>query len=347
MSKILVIRFSALGDVAMTVPILFSFAKQYPQHELVVLSRSQMGVLFKEAPQNITFKGVDLKNDYKGIKGLTRLYSELEKEQFDAIADLHDVLRSKFLRWRFCLGGTKVAHIDKGRSGKRKLTSAHHKVKIQQATSFKRYTDVFERLGYTLKPIFHSIYPQANGMSCLPVEHLTGEKDGCHWIGIAPFAAHRGKIYPIELQEKVIQALSATPTFKVFLFGGGTNEQQILSAWEKQYPNVISVAGKLKMDEELILMSRLDVMETMDSGNMHLASLVGIPVVSIWGSTHPYAGFMGWGQSESNAIQADLPCRPCSIYGNKPCIKGNYECLKSIRPETIISRIKTIANERQ
>ncbi len=165
MSKILVIRFSALGDVAMTVPVLFSFARQYPQHQLVVLSRKQMGVLFKEAPQNITFRGVDLKKDYKGIKGLAQLYSELKEEKFDAIADLHDVLRSKFLRWRFLLSGTKVAHIDKGRKGKRKLTSLNHKVKTQQATSFKRYTDVLQRLGFPFKPEFKSIYPDAGEIS--------------------------------------------------------------------------------------------------------------------------------------------------------------------------------------
>ena len=346
MSKILVIRFSALGDVAMTVPVLFSFARQYPQHQLVVLSRKQMGVLFKEAPLNITFRGVDLKKDYKGIKGLARLYSELKEEKFDAIADLHDVLRSKFLRWRFQLSGTKVAHIDKGRKGKRKLTSLNHKVKIQQATSFQRYTGVLERLGFPFKPEFKSIYTDAGEISCPAVDSLTGEKNGNYWVGIAPFAAHQGKIYPIELQEEVIRSLSGDSACRVFLFGGGAHEKEILNAWEKKYPNVISVAGNLKMDEELVLMSRLDVMESMDSGNMHLASLVGTPVVSIWGATHPYAGFMGWGQSESNAVQVDLPCRPCSIYGNKPCAKGNYECLRNISPETIVSRIKSIAHNR-
>ena len=144
----------------------------------------------------------------------------------------------------------------------------------------------------------------------------------------------------------MIRSLSADSACRVFLFGGGAHEKEILNAWEKKFPNVISVAGKLKMDEELVLMSRLDVMESMDSGNMHLASLVGTPVVSIWGATHPYAGFMGWGQSESNAVQVDLPCRPCSIYGNKPCAKGYYECLRNIRPETIVSRIKSIAHNR-
>lgn len=76
--------------------------------------------------------------------------------------------------------------------------------------------------------------------------------------------------------------------------------------------------------EELILMSNLDVMVSMDSANMHLASLTGTPVVSVWGATHPYAGFLGCNQKEENAVQVSMPCRPCSIFGNKPCQRGDY-----------------------
>ena len=80
----------------------------------------------------------------------------------------------------------------------------------------------------------------------------------------------------------------------------------------------------------------------MDSANMHLASLTGIPVVSIWGATHPYAGFMGWGQSLDNAIQLDMDCRPCSIFGQKPCRLGDYPCLNNIKPETVVEKINTL-----
>ena len=76
----------------------------------------------------------------------------------------------------------------------------------------------------------------------------------------------------------------------------------------------------------------------MDSANMHLASLVNIPVISIWGATHPYAGFMGWNQNPNNAVQIDLNCRPCSIYGNKPCLRNDYACIKNISPELITQR---------
>ena len=89
-------------------------------------------------------------------------------------------------------------------------------------------------------------------------------------------------------------------------------------------------------------MSHLQVMISMDSANMHLASLVNTPVVSIWGATHPYAGFMGWNQRYENAAQVELDCRPCSIYGNKPCLRGDYACLKNISPEQIISKVESL-----
>ena len=158
MSKILIIRFSAIGDVAMTVPVIHSFANQYPQHQIMVLSRPNMAALFASLPSNVTFKGVDVKKDYKGFAGLNRLYRELASEKFDYIADFHDVIRTKYLRLRFLLSGKKIAHIDKGRAGKKALTRAKNKIKVQQATSFQRYANVLNALGLSVNIRFSSIY---------------------------------------------------------------------------------------------------------------------------------------------------------------------------------------------
>ena len=344
MAKILVIRFSAIGDVAMTVPIVHSLATQYPQHQIKVLSRPNMAALFAHLPSNVSFWGADLKGDYKGFIGLNKLFKELKAENFDYIADFHDVIRTKYLRLRFLLQGTKVAHIDKGRKGKKALTRPSNKVKVQQASSFQRYAHVLEQLGLPVKMDFQSIYPEGKGNSAV-FSSITGVKGSDKWIGIAPFATHAGKIYPQEDMEQVIQKLDAQEGLKIFLFGGGKREIEILTQWANQYSSATCIAGKLKMDAELALMSHLDVMVSMDSGNMHLASLVNTPVVSIWGATHPLAGFMGWKQSEENAIQVDLPCRPCSVYGNKPCYRKDYACLHNIQPNTITQRILSIIQD--
>ena len=339
MARILVIRLSAIGDVAMTVPVIHSLATQYPQHHITVLSKSNMSALFAQMPANVSFKGIDVKGRHQGWNGLNVLYKELKKEQYDYIADFHDVLRTKYLRLRFRLDGKKVAHIDKGRAEKKALTRRDNKVKVQLKTSFQRYTDVLERLGFTITNDFHSIFGNGKG-DISSLQTLTGEKGKEHWIGIAPFATHEGKIYPWEQMKEVIATLAAKEDVKVFLFGGGKKETDLLTEVEKKHSRTVCIAGKLKWDTELTLMSHLDVMVSMDSGNMHLASMVGTPVVSIWGATHPYAGFMGWNQSDNHAVQTDLPCRPCSIFGNKPCFRGDYACLHSISPESIVERIK-------
>ena len=162
------------------------------------------------------------------------------------------------------------------------------------------------------------------------------------WLGIAPFAAHQGKIYPPRLMRQVIdQVLAKYPKCRIFLFGKGQQETETFGEWCREISACVNVGEHLEtMQQELILMSHLDAMVSMDSANMHLASLTGTPVVSVWGATHPYAGFLGWNQSEKNAVQIDLPCRPCSIYGNKPCQRGDLACMKNIPPEQIVNRIE-------
>jgi ADP-heptose:LPS heptosyltransferase len=341
MARILIIRFSALGDVAMTIPVIYSFAVQYPQHEITVLSRAVWQPLFQELPGNVSFIGADLTGKHKGLWGLNHLYSELRRMHFDCVADFHHVLRARYLCLRFRLANISVASICKGRAGKKKLVRRQHKVMESQKSSFRRYADVLEKLGFPVLLNFSSIYGEGKG-NFAEIEPVTGPKENRKWIGIAPFAKHAGKIYPLELQERVVAHFAADPSVKVFLFGGGKKEQEIFDAWIAKYPSVVSMIGKLNMRTELNLMSHLDVMLSMDSANMHLASLVNIPVVSVWGATHPYAGFMGWKQLPVNTVQLDLPCRPCSVYGQKPCWRGDYACLCGISPEQVIEKVEGI-----
>lgn len=343
--NILIIRFSAFGDVAMTVPVIHSIATQYPQHSFTVLSRSFMQPLFAQVPPNVSFHGVDLKKDYNGFWGLIRLFTELKNTQhFDAVADLHNVLRTKILRSAFFLTGTKVAYIDKGKAGKKKLIRPKNKVMEMQPSSFSHYCDVFKALGLPVELNFSSIFNNSKGDYTRISEAVGTRNPNEKWIGIAPFAAHKGKIYPIEKTEQVIAALHAHGGMRIFLFGAGKHELSIMNELAGKYSS-ISLPQGLKMETELILMSYLDVMISMDSANMHLASLVNLPVISIWGATHPFCGFMGYGQKIENAVQInELSCRPCSVFGNKPCFRGDYACLYNIDPQTIVKHILNVVS---
>ena len=89
-------------------------------------------------------------------------------------------------------------------------------------------------------------------------------------------------------------------------------------------------------------MQHLDLMLCVDSSNMHLASLAGVPIVSIWGGTHPDVGFHPYGIKDENILQIsreELPCRPCSVYGKEKCYRGDFACLTSISPTAVVEKI--------
>ncbi len=338
--KILIIRFSALGDVAMTIPVIYSLATNFPRLEISVLSRQSFSPLFLNLPSNVRFIRADLNGKHKGFFGLNRLYTELKKKSFDYVADFHSVLRSKYLISLFRMQGIPIASIDKGRKEKKELTRRDNKILTQLKTSFIRYYEVVEKLGFKFDLNFKSIFGEETP-NLSEIITFTGEKKDVKWLGIAPFAKHVGKVYPENLQLKVIDHFAKDERVKVFVFGGEA-EIKTIEKWQEAFPSIISVAGKLTLSQELVLMSQLDVMYSMDSANMHLASLVNTAVVSVWGATHPFMGFMGWNQSLENAVQVDLFCRPCSVYGDKPCYRHDYACMFQIKPEMIISRIEKL-----
>lgn len=341
---LLIIRFSAMGDVAMTVPVVHALATQYPQLRITVLSRPFARAFFENLAPNVGFMEADIKGEYHGLKGLNALYRRLVAKNFTAVADFHDILRSEYLRMRFNFARYRVEHINKHRRERRRLIAQDNKQKAQLPTSFDNYADVLARLGYPVKLDFTSLFPPTGGNMRL-ISARTGEhKQFQQWIGIAPFAAHKGKIYPVERMEQVVAELQRRhPSCRIFLFGGGPQERAVLDTWQQRYKACTNASAILNgLDEELILMSHLDVMVSMDSANMHLASLVGTRVVSVWGATHPYAGFMGWHQSQDDAVQLPLACRPCSIFGNKPCVRGDYACLQGITPDMIVDRIEHV-----
>ena len=339
---ILVIRFSAMGDVAMTVPVVYSLAKQYPDLRITVLSQAFARPFFAHMPHNVGFMEADVKKEYHGMKGLNALYRRLMAKNFTAVADLHSVLRSKYLRMRFSIDRYKVAHIDKHRAERKRLTALEQKQLEQLPTSFENYADVFARLGYPVKTEFTSVFQDGGGSLELLPEGFRDKAEDEEWIGVAPFAAHKGKIYPVEMMERALGMLSEKhPQARFFLFGGGRKETAVMNEWHSRNPRLENASAQLGgISGELVLMNNLDLMLSMDSSNMHMASLVGTPVVSVWGATHPYAGFMGWRQDPDNAVMIDLPCRPCSIYGNKPCVRGNYPCMTGITPEMIVGRVE-------
>lgn len=320
--RILVIRLSAMGDVAMTVPVLNALLDQHPSVELDIITRPFFRPLFPEH-ERIRFIDIDIKKEHKGFWGLCWLFRSIRKNKYDAVADLHDVLRSTILRKLFQFTGHPVARIDKERQKKLALTRKENKSTQQLKSSHERYADVFRKLGF---PITLDSPRYDIGTSSI------------RRVGIGPFAAHEQKMWPLDRAKALIELILSETTADVVLLGGGPKEVQALDKIAKTNTRIQSIAS-LSLPAQLTTISALDVVVSMDSANMHIASNYGIPVVSIWGATHTCTGFLGYGQLAKNVVEReDLACRPCSVFGNKPCWRGDMACM-DIPARQVFNRI--------
>lgn len=326
----------------MTVPVVYSACACFPQTRFVMLTRPSMVPIFADAPANLCVVGVDLKGEYRGVGGMRRLARRVTEDYSPSLyIDLHNVLRTRLLALWLRLLGVRSFRIDKARGRRRRLTRRRNKIMLPLRGTRDAYADVFSRAGMQLRECFDGLY---GGRGKAPAELYAAisspKPEGERWVGIAPFAAHEGKIYPPELMEQAVRLIAAAPRVRVFLLGGGGGEANILGRWAAGMSGVTCLAGRhYGFAAELALFNHLDCMLSMDSANMHLAAIAGTPTLSIWGATHPYCGFTAWRQTEADAIQLPVPCRPCSVYGNKPCMRGDYQCLRSIRPDLVASRV--------
>lgn len=324
-----------MGDVAMAVPVLRAFTEQYPNIKLTVLTRAFFAPIFRDL-KAVNVYAADVEDTHKGILGLFKLSRELKHLGIDAVADLHNVLRTKILKFLFY--GVEFVQIDKGRKEKKELISG--KSFNQLKTNFERYAEVFSELGFPID-LSNPEFPKRKELNS-KILSIVHERRAFKWIGIAPFAAHESKMYPLDMMQEVISELSKDN--KIILFGGGDSEILQLNEFESKFENVTNVAGMLTLEEELDLISNLDVMLSMDSGNGHLASMLGIKVVTLWGVTHPFAGFKPFNQPQEYSLLTNrniYPLIPTSIYGNK--FPESYkDCMKSIYTDDVVKKIKSI-----
>lgn len=319
MKHVLVIRLSALGDVALMAPVVKAYAEANTEVRFTVAGPPMLVPLFAGMP-NVDYLGLKKKQSF------VKIYRALNAVGADTVVDLHKVNRVGFaivlLRLRHLLNPHyRIFALHKGKVSR--WLFLHHWRRTPRKRQYERYDDVFRRAGMKRGELLN----------------VKGEKCGAK-IGVAPFAQHEGKIWSLERTEALVRMLGERG-HEVVLFGS-KDEAPVLEQWARHYKGVTSVAGRLPFAEELEIIRSLAVMVSMDSANMHFASAVGVPVVSIWGATHPDFGFYGYGQERTNALCANLECQPCSAFGQKPCRYGDYHCLQAITPEMVVKKIETL-----
>ena len=335
-------RLSAMGDVAMVVPVLRALVVQNKDIKIIIISRKFFEPLFSNI-SNVTFFAFDHKNRHKGFIGLLRLFFDLKKLKIDAFADCHNVLRSKIIQKLFAFSGIKTATLKKGRADKKALTRPENKIFKQLPTMFERHCAVFESFGFDIdltNPIFLEkaiLDDETRDLIDNKYQKL---------IGIAPFAQYDTKVYPLDLMLQVINKLAENPKYKILIFGGGQSEIETINAafCDKSQEKVINCAGKLSFEQELNLISNLDVMLSMDSGNAHLAANFGIKTITLWGATHPFAGFAPFNQPLENCLLADrklYPKIPTSIFGNK-IVDGYQGAMRTISVSDVVMKVESL-----
>ena len=326
----LIIRLATLGNVAMTVPVIASLSRRYPNDRFIIASKKDLASMFASMP-NVEFREVDNHLGWKGVFAIWRAW----RDEVDAVIDLQSVLRTRVFGSLMRLSGKRVTRVRYGRIRKHLITFWGIGKK-QLPSEFARYKDAFQRAGLETDDRFEAL--PVHGAAKQLVAEKFGPKEG-RWIGLAPFAKSRSNMLPYRVTKDVIEILTRDEHTRVFLFGAGEVECEMLRQWSSVFPRTESVAGQLKLKEELELMRQLDVMICMDSANQHLSSLVGLRAISVWCATHPMIGFAGWKQNPQDIVQRhDLRCRPCTCHGTNHCRYGNFAC-REIDAETIVKQI--------
>jgi ADP-heptose:LPS heptosyltransferase len=338
---LLVIRLSAMGDVAIMAPVLHALVTQYPQLQISLVTLEKWAPIFRDIPRLKTIP-VHTKGIHKGFTGIWRLSQSLKNEGFRVVADLHYVLRSRLLCFFLSLSGYNWAHIDKGRAEKKALTRLENKVFKPLTHSSIRYAEVFKKLGYPVVLNATAVLPKPPSKA-----QSTSEKP-FKTVGIAPFAAHAGKQYPLKLLVQALEIFSRLAgkdqkEIRLVFFGGGPVEAPKIKALCEQFPNS-SHGLSLSFEQELSLIAHLDLMLAMDSGNAHLAAMYGVPTMTLWGNTHPYAGFAPVFQPENHQLLPDrnqYPGLPTSVFG-KEVPKGYEKVMETIDPKTVAHKMREL-----
>ena len=331
-SHILIIRLSAFGDVAMTVPAISVLRDNHPGVKITILTTEFFSTLYNQIP-NINF--LFFKPKHKSIYGLFHLSRQIMQINPDHIIDLHDVLRTKILRIFLAFKFNRILIIDKGRKEKKSLINGTIFRRLK--TMHQRYADVFSLEKMNIDLELFNTYSKIN------INNKIHEFDlNKRLIGIAPFAGHNCKEYSLANILKLIDLIG--PSYQILIFGAPGEEEKKIKKISQEKTNTHIISSNYSLSEQMAVISNLDVMISMDSANGHIASLFGVNVITIWGATHPFTGYSPFNQPNKNSIIPDLkkfPKVPVTIYGSK-CPKDYHNAINSIRPEIIFKRVKQI-----
>lgn len=288
MKRVLVLRFSGMGNVALIVPVIRSLVASHHDIEVTIVTRPGFAPFFAGIERVIVFDA-DIDHKFKGFFGIRQLFRALVlKKNYDVVIDLHDHVRTVILRNLFKLFGKRVVVFDKGKKDKKAFARKENRTTGPLPDIIERYHAAFEKAGLHFKLLQPPhLLPTEESKKLIAAWFVKkGLVKNEKWIGLAPFASNKSMIWPVANYPKVIDSVLKKTPVKFFLYGGGDEEIQYFEDLQSLFPEqCVIVAGRLKLPQELTLIHHLDLMVCVGSPNMHLAALSNIPVLSILSGT--------------------------------------------------------------
>jgi heptosyltransferase-2 len=341
-SKILIIRLSSLGDVILTTPVIGALKVAFPHSELSFLTKAQYGDLLRNDPRISSLIEFDPGGRDRGWSGFMSLISRLRSCDFDLVIDLHANLRS-FLVRHLVKSKIKLKYKKRWLS---RFCMVHLKfLKTKALRTVESYLEPLRRLkaGTPERSPLILLSRDDEGFS---VDFLLerGVKKDDIVVGVHPGAKWETKRWDEEKFVRACRSLVERLGCKIVLLGHA-DEAKLVEEVGKGIPvgKLVKAIG-LPLGRVMSLIKRCDCLVTNDSGPMHVASALKVPVVAIFGPTHPKLGFAPAG-SKNVVLCSSLKCSPCSLHGEKRCSKESRFCMDLIEPEMVIEAVEKLLEE--
>ncbi len=337
--KILVLRFSSLGDILMTTAMLRCLRKRFPLAKIDFAVRDDFKGLLENNPHIDRLWTI---RRGSGFTGLWQIGRSLSLENYDLIYDAHRSLRSRFL---MSTVGAKL-----------KITYPKHYLARSLALTFKfpRLTNRTRMLERFIEPLLPlgvaydglgaefvvSEAQKRSAMLSLPEGVTTAEAE--KFIGIVPCAQWEGKRWPLDRFRKLTERLMSVSPQRILVFGGKSDNFCAELVRKLSADRVINLQGRTTLGESAYWLSRCTVVACNDTGLMHLADSLNIPTVVIFGPTSGELGCLPF-HPQAISMEPQLWCRPCSKNGEAPCIRGRRICLESTPVDAVFDAVRLTA----
>lgn len=344
--RILIIRFSSLGDVLLTTPVLRSIRKSYPFATIHFLTKKQFAPIIENNPNINQIIEYD-----RNTERFTHLIKKIAGNRYDLIIDLQAKLNSFLIK--LFGGNCKKVTYNKRHFYRWRLTHQSFSRNLAPIKStVYLYTSVLDKLGIELDEEKLDIFLPENqdeiysgfrikDSSVLGPDYIGTSEDRKFRITISPGATHFTKQYPAEYYAQLIDLMIDKLGVQVILLGSRTEKRLTAQISSGCKNTILDLAGKTDIMELAVIIKKSDLFISGDCGPMHIAEALRKPQIAIFGPTHPKLGFAPL-NPKAIIIQKELNCRPCSLHGRDRCPKGHFKCMKDIKPEEVFRKVKDI-----